>query len=172
MSKVMQGEFETPRISYEFCVYWCRELKWIETERSRKKNEDDDEDNEISSDEDDDQPVFSLASGAYHSHTHRRDSSSSSSSSSSTSSKNANDTLIVRSKETSLVKQLESAASTHLTERSYQGLNPLEGYDEMGVLEPSKLERGRIGVARGYEEEERHRVVWDGQDAMNDIYAM
>jgi hypothetical protein len=47
----------------------------------------------------------------------------------------------------------------HLANRTYQGLNPDEGYggDGNGVYEPAVLEEGREGIARGYGEEERHR---------------
>lgn len=55
--------------------------------------------------------------------------------------------LTLRNQNFSLSK-LESAGSTFLASREFQGLQPRYGMDE-----PSVLEQGRSGVARGYTEE-------------------
>lgn len=55
--------------------------------------------------------------------------------------------LTLRNQNFSLSK-LESAGSTFLASREFQGLEPRYGMDE-----PSVLEQGRSGVARGYTEE-------------------
>ncbi|KAK4689482.1 diphthamide biosynthesis protein 2, partial [Tremellales sp. Uapishka_1] len=55
--------------------------------------------------------------------------------------------LTIRNKEFTLAK-LESAGSNYLSSRSFQGLDPRYGLDE-----PSSLEEGRTGIARGYTEE-------------------
>jgi diphthamide biosynthesis protein 2 len=55
--------------------------------------------------------------------------------------------LTLRNQTFTLAK-IESAGSTYLSSRSFQGLEPRYGMDE-----PAELEQGRGGIARGYTEE-------------------
>lgn len=64
--------------------------------------------------------------------------------------------LTLRNQQWSLANLESSAGSLFLQNRSFQGLEPRYGQDE-----PSTLEQGRSGIARGYTEEkdERHREI-------------
>ncbi|GFZ46057.1 Diphthamide biosynthesis protein 2 [Saitozyma sp. JCM 24511] len=94
---------------------------------------------------DPDAPVFSLVSGAYKSRRTFHDPTP------------APDSvpvpvegikdLTLRNQTFTLAK-IESAGSTYLSSRSFQGLEPRYGMDE-----PAELEQGRGGIARGYTEE-------------------
>jgi diphthamide biosynthesis protein 2 len=98
---------------------------------------------DLPSETDVDAPVFSLVSGAYKS---RRTFHDPSTSAPAAAIEGIRD-LTLRNQTFTLAK-LESAGSTHLSSRSFQGLEPRLGMDE-----PAELEQGRGGTARGYTEE-------------------
>lgn len=99
--------------------------------------------------EDSDQPVFSLVSGTYR-HAKRY----------TTKDKATNGTtpeessaLILRNQESTVAKfGGDNAAGQFLQQRSYQGLEVNWGGDE-----PSQLEQGRTGLARGYQDDRTHQ---------------
>ncbi|TFK25842.1 diphthamide biosynthesis protein [Coprinopsis marcescibilis] len=92
--------------------------------------------------EDPDRPMFSLVTGTYR-HAKRYGGLDSST----TTTTNGDSTsLVVRSKEDALATLQDSAAAQFLSTRTYQGLEVRIGEDE-----PSVLEQGRSGIARGYQ---------------------
>ncbi|WVQ82524.1 diphthamide biosynthesis protein 2 [Cryptococcus sp. DSM 104549] len=92
-------------------------------------------------DDSDDGPEFSLITGKMRTKKRYHDGSASAPPT------DAMGELTIRNQDFSLAK-LESAGSTFLASREFQGLEPRYGMDE-----PSVLEQGRSGVARGYTEE-------------------
>ncbi|RSH92034.1 Diphthamide biosynthesis protein 2 [Saitozyma podzolica] len=101
--------------------------------------------NDSESEVDPDAPVFSLVSGAYKSRRTFHDPSATPDSVP-VPVEGIKD-LTLRNQTFTLAK-IESAGSTYLSSRSFQGLEPRYGMDE-----PAELEQGRGGIARGYTEE-------------------
>ncbi|KAF9039326.1 diphthamide biosynthesis protein [Panaeolus papilionaceus] len=62
--------------------------------------------------------------------------------------------LVLRNQEGALAKLGTSAAAHYLSTRTYQGLDP-----RLGVDEPSILEQGRSGIARGYQDDQEHQEL-------------
>ncbi|TEB24956.1 diphthamide biosynthesis protein [Coprinellus micaceus] len=100
------------------------------------------EDEGVSSDEDPDQPVFSLITGKY-----RQAKRYGASAAASMGASNGDiSSLVLRNQEDALTALPGSAAAQFLQMRTYQGLEVRLGEDE-----PSVLEQGRSGIARGYQ---------------------
>lgn len=120
-----------------------------------KQEEDEDEE-----EEEDDRPHFSLISGTY---VHRRKFNNNSTSTSTPTSvagsteqaiqlantaANGQDSVVVRNPTTGqLTTVLETASIAHLNKRGWKGLE-----QRLGLNEPSQLEEGREGIAKGYKD--------------------
>ncbi|KAJ3522799.1 hypothetical protein NMY22_g11733 [Coprinellus aureogranulatus] len=97
------------------------------------------------SDQDPDQPVFSLVTGKYR-HAKRYGDSATPTTTQTVDAGVDASSLVVRNQEDALVALPGSAAAQFLQKRTYQGLEVRLGEDE-----PSVLEQGRSGIARGYQ---------------------
>lgn len=93
-----------------------------------------------------DEPVFSLVTGSYRSRKVYGDGTENGTPGIDGISDDVK-SLTLRNNEFTLAK-LESAGSHYLQSREFKGLEPRRGMDE-----PSALEEGRSGIARGYGEE-------------------
>lgn len=109
----------------------------------------DDDDDADGNQDDDDRPIFSLADGSYHM---TRRYGLKTDEPLTTVMDPTTGALVARSHNGTLVKQSEESrvAAIHLQGRTFRGLDANEGYDAHGVLAPSDLVDGRVGVARGY----------------------
>ncbi|KAJ9099349.1 hypothetical protein QFC20_005750 [Naganishia adeliensis] len=111
----------------------------IQEDGESKAKKDEEEESE------DDTPVYSLVTGELHQvrrFGHREDRKGI---------EGTQDALVVRNKEEGLVKHqgLESVAANHLAQRQWTGLDQSEGL-RGDKWEPSPLEEGRRGIAKGY----------------------
>ncbi|KAJ9096731.1 hypothetical protein QFC21_005001 [Naganishia friedmannii] len=103
--------------------------------------------NDGENDSDNDTPVYSLVTGELHSvrrFGHREDKAKEVGG-------ETQDALVVRNQENALAQRhgLESVAANHLAQRQWMGLDPTEGL-KGEKWEPSMLEEGRRGIAKGY----------------------
>ncbi|KAJ9114756.1 hypothetical protein QFC22_005632 [Naganishia vaughanmartiniae] len=101
--------------------------------------------NDGEDDSDNETPVYSLVTGELHSvrrFGHRDDKAKEN---------GDTDALILRNQENALAQRhgLESVAANHLAQRQWTGLDPTEGL-KGEKWEPSMLEEGRRGIAKGY----------------------
>ncbi|WVF70225.1 diphthamide biosynthesis protein 2 [Kwoniella sp. CBS 6097] len=126
---------------------WTLDLsKVLEDAQERSSAEKSDKQNGIDNDEEDDDEVeFSIITGKMR--TKKKFNNGSSATDSSEIPSEGIQSLTLRNQNFSLVR-LESAGSNFLASREFKGLEPRYGMDE-----PSLLEEGRSGVARGYTEE-------------------
>lgn len=114
--------------------------------------DEEDGDNENSDNErDEDAPVFSLASGQYH--TSRKFSKQDpldDSHSPKPTLTEQDQALVIKNKNEQLIRRegVDNVAGNYLATRSWQGLDPNEGLEKGDGI--SSLEQGRVGIARGY----------------------